>query len=103
MPGTGGIRHAEKKLEEVLETFFYRMPDDRLSKEAAKILYEEGIDRGVTRLERYASCAFAHFLAYGLRLRERQEYEFKPLGLGNLFHRGYGRILPERQKYCLFP
>ena len=27
-----------KKLEEVLETFFYRMPDDRLSKEAAKIL-----------------------------------------------------------------
>lgn len=76
-----------KKLEEVLETFFYRMPDDRLSKEAAKILYEEGIDRGVTRLERYASCAFAHFLAYGLRLRERQEYEFKPLDWGNLFHR----------------
>ena len=41
----------------------------------------------MTRLERYASCAFAHFLAYGLRLRERQEYEFKPLDWGNLFHR----------------
>lgn len=66
------------------------MPDDRLSKEAAKILYEEGIDRGVTRLERYASCAFAHFLAYGLRLRERQKYEFKPLDLGESFSPGYG-------------
>lgn len=87
MPGTGRDPARRKKLEEVLETFFYRMPDDRLSKEAAEILYEEGIDRGVTRLERYASCAFAHFLAYGLRLRERQEYEFKPLDWGNLFHR----------------
>ena len=71
----------------MLETLYYRRPDDRLSKEAAKILYEEGIDSGVTRLERYASCAFAHVLAYGLRLRERQEYEFKPLDWGNLFHR----------------
>lgn len=76
-----------RQMDEVLETFFYRMPDDRLSKEAAEILYREGLDRGVTRLEKYASCAFAHFLAYGLRLSERQEYEFKPLDWGNLFHR----------------
>lgn len=76
-----------RQMDEILETFFFRMPDDRLSKEAAEILYREGLDRGVTRLEKYASCAFAHFLAYGLRLSERQEYEFKPLDWGNLFHK----------------
>lgn len=76
-----------RQMDEILEAFFFRMPDDRLSKEAAEILYREGLDRGVTRLEKYASCAFAHFLAYGLRLSERQEYEFKPLDWGNLFHR----------------
>ena len=102
VPGTRRDPARRKKLEEVLETFFYRMPDDRLSKEAAKILYEEGIDRGVTRLERYASCAFAHFLAYGLRLRERQEYEFKPLDWGNLFHRAMEHFA-RKAEICLFP
>ena len=76
-----------QSLEQVMQAHFYRMPDDRLSKKAAEILYREGIDKGVTRLEKYASCAFAHFMAYGLRLSERQEYEFKPLDWGNLFHK----------------
>lgn len=76
-----------EKLDEILDAHFYRMPKDRLSVEVSRILYREGLDKGVTRLEKYASCAFAHFMAYGLRLSERQEYEFKPLDWGNLFHR----------------
>lgn len=87
-----------RQMDEVLSAFFYRMPNDRLSKEAAEILYREGLDRGVTRLEKYASCAFAHFLAYGLRLSERQEYEFKPLDWGNLFHRAMEHFAGEAEK-----
>ena len=52
----------------------------------AKKLYGEKIEGSVTRLERFAACAFAHFLSYGLRLKERKEYRFEAVDLGNVFH-----------------
>ncbi len=54
--------------------------------ETAKILYGEISPYGATRLEQYASCAFAHFLRYGLGVTERAEYEFRALDLGNVMH-----------------
>lgn len=41
----------------------------------------------VTRLEKFASCAYAHFLSYGLRLSDREEYGFEALDLGNIAHK----------------
>ena len=32
-------------------------------------------------LEKFAACACAHFLTYGLRLKEREVYEFAALDL----------------------
>ena len=40
----------------------------------------------MTRLEQYAACAYAHFLMYGLKLSEREQYEFAPVDMGNIFH-----------------
>ena len=37
-------------------------------------------------MEQYASCAYAHFLRYGLELLERQEYRLEAVDVGNLFH-----------------
>ena len=52
----------------------------------AKAVYgEEGI-YSVTRLEKYAACAYAHFLQYGLRLKEREVYEFAAVDMGKLLH-----------------
>ena len=53
----------------------------------AEKLYGEKIEGSVTRLERFSACAFAHFLSYGLRLKERKEYRFEAVDLGNIFHR----------------
>ena len=53
---------------------------------AAKAMYGEGGTYSVTRLEKYASCAYAHFLQYGLRLKEREVYEFAAVDMGNLLH-----------------
>lgn len=40
----------------------------------------------VSRLESYASCAYAHFLTYGLRLKEKTTHDFNRMDLGNVYH-----------------
>jgi ATP-dependent helicase/nuclease subunit B len=57
-----------------------------ISKEAAYLLYGDSLSGSVTRLERYAGCAFAHFMAYGLSLEERREYKLAVPDIGNIFH-----------------
>lgn len=52
----------------------------------AKAVYGEEGAYSVTRLEKYAACAYAHFLQYGLRLKEREVYEFAAVDMGTLLH-----------------
>lgn len=52
----------------------------------AHALYGTVLENSVTRLEQYAACAYAHFLMYGLKLSEREQYEFAPVDMGNIFH-----------------
>ncbi|MCD8221236.1 MAG: helicase-exonuclease AddAB subunit AddB [Clostridiales bacterium] len=57
-----------------------------IGRAAAQALYGKVIYGSVTRLEQYASCAYAHFLQYGLELTERTRFEIRAADLGNLFH-----------------
>ncbi|MCM1126318.1 MAG: helicase-exonuclease AddAB subunit AddB [Lachnospiraceae bacterium] len=52
----------------------------------ARALYGNMLENSVSRLERYAACAYAHFLQYGLLLKEREEFRFEQVDLGNIFH-----------------
>ena len=86
------------RVEELMKSGFYTRPADGLTKEVAKQLYGEHFQDSITRIERFSACAFAHFLTYGLRLRERQTYEFQPIDLGNVCHSAleyYSRKLKE--------
>lgn len=65
---------------------FYVNTERGISKEAAYMLYGNSLSGSVTRLERYAGCAFAHFMAYGLSLEERREYKLAVPDIGNIFH-----------------
>lgn len=76
-----------RKTEQVIEASFYRKPEDSLTKKTAEKLYGTVLENSVTRLEKFSACAYAHFLSYGLQLKEREEYKFQALDLGNLFHR----------------
>ncbi len=62
-------RHEEETnriLDKLIEGAFYINREHGISKEAAKLLYGNELKGSVTRLEKYAGCAFAHFMAYGL-------------------------------------
>ena len=65
---------------------FGRYQHHSLGKAVARALYGIQLENSVSRLERFAACAYAHFLEYGLMLREREEYRFEQVDMGNVFH-----------------
>ena len=76
----------EEKLTQLLDGAFSAHQDTKLGKAVAHALYGTVLENNVTRLEQYAACAYAHFLMYGLKLSEREQYEFAPVDMGNIFH-----------------
>lgn len=76
----------EKTVSELTELAFRVYKDEPISRAVATVLYGKILENSVTRLEQYASCAYAHFLKYGLMLREREEYSFDSRDMGTIFH-----------------
>ena len=74
------------RVEQIVNAAFYSKDTSKLGKEIAEILYGKVLENSVTRLEKFSACAYAHFLAYGLNLQERELYQFQAVDLGNLFH-----------------
>ncbi|MCY0876537.1 MAG: PD-(D/E)XK nuclease family protein [Firmicutes bacterium] len=64
----------------------HSVPEPYLSPKMAQALYGDELLGSVSRLERYASCAFAHFGQYGLRLRERERLYVDAARRGSLAH-----------------
>lgn len=86
-------RHGEEsERERLLNAAFYKKAPERIMPSAAEQMYGEAERFGVTRLERFASCAYAHFLTYGLKLSEREQYRFEALDLGNIAHQSMERF-----------
>ncbi len=78
--------HKRWMLDKLVEGAFFVNKEMGISKAAAKLLYGTELKGSVTRLEKYAGCAFAHFLAYGLSLEQRQEYKLAVPDIGTIFH-----------------
>lgn len=84
-----GLNFAENHQEQTHKLFqaaFTRYLEIPLPERLAASLYGQKMRGSVTRLEKYAACAYAHFLQYGLQLREREEFSFEPVDMGTLFH-----------------
>lgn len=72
--------------KKMTEAAFWQYAHSPLSREVAKAVYGTMLENSVSRLEQYASCAYSHFLQYGLMLKEREEYSFEQVDLGNVYH-----------------
>lgn len=82
-------REEEKRTEllRLIRAVFYINGEKGLQRRAARQLYGEKLSGSVSRFEKFAECAFAHFAAYGLELTEREEYRLSAPDIGNLFHK----------------
>lgn len=78
--------------ERILSAPYYHYAHEPISRIVAQSLYGHQMEGSVTRLEKFASCAYAHFLQYGLKLRERMESSFASVDMGNLYHEALERF-----------
>lgn len=76
-----------EKVKKLVEAAFLTRTEEGLGRGIAQALYGSVLENSVSRLEKFAACAFSHFLMYGLKLTPREEYSFQPVDMGNVFHR----------------
>ena len=82
------LSNSEYKFKDkMIDGAFLVKHKEQISKDTAENLYGSENKFSVTRLEKFASCPYAHFLDYGLRLSDREEYGFEPMDLGNIAHK----------------
>lgn len=93
----GSQKGWEQKLAHFIDGVGFVNEENGLTRQVAEALYGKELKNSVTRVEQYAQCAFAHFLQYGLQLKERYEFRFSGLDFGNIFHEVL-RLYPERLK-----
>ncbi len=74
------------KRDFLTQAAFRRYEDTGLSAAVARALYGVQLENSVTRLETFAACAYRHFLQYGLALKERGEFSFETVDMGNVYH-----------------
>ena len=72
--------------QKLLQTAYKSFAAEPIGHAAAGALYGTELENSVTRLERFAACAFSHYLNYGLHLKERRLLEFATVDMGNLYH-----------------
>ncbi len=76
----------KEPIYKLVEASLYRYEKTKLSPEIIRQLYGAVLENSVTRLEEFSKCAFSHFMKYGLRLREREDFQLEASDLGQIFH-----------------
>ncbi len=88
-------------VESLSEAAFYRYQPTTLPREITRMLYGMVLENSISKMEQFARCAYAHFLDYGMELKEREDFVFGSLDMGNVFHQVlelFGRKLAEEKK-----
>lgn len=74
------------QMEKLLQAAYEHYEHKPLGAMIARMVYGTVLENSVSRLERYAACAYAHFLQYGLNLKEREVFQLENTDLGNIYH-----------------
>ncbi|KMT23345.1 helicase-exonuclease AddAB subunit AddB [Clostridium cylindrosporum] len=74
------------KINSILEGLLYTNQVKKVPRDKIRQLYS-GNRFSVSQLETYSKCPYSYFVKYGLKAKERREYGFKALEIGNFMHR----------------
>ncbi len=79
--------NAKKAVFDRMLDFCFRIHgEDRISEAVSRVLYGDMEILSPTRLEKFAECAYRHFMLFGLKAMEREEFGFERKDLGSVLH-----------------
>ncbi len=82
----------------MMQILNYQNDVTNLDEQLTKQLYSDEIVASVSRLELFNQCEFAHYLRYGLKLKEREQYKLDLPHIGELYHEALKRIAEKIKK-----
>lgn len=77
---------AQHHLRALIDGLFHQNQGGPITPPVASRLFGNPLRASVSRLEKFQACPFAHFLNYGLRLKEREVYKLSYPDMGQFFH-----------------
>lgn len=84
----------EKNWQQLVHQIFkFNVLPKALTPETAIALFGQNISASVSKIEAYYQDPFSHFLTYGLRLKEREQYEIDAAKTGDYFHHALDLVM----------
>ena len=75
-----------EKLEKIIKASFLTNDKGAVEGHGIRSLYGDLERVSVSRLERFVTCPYQHFLTYGLKIKEKEEYGFESVDYGVIAH-----------------
>lgn len=82
-----GEEEWKRKLMLVRRASEYRGMQPQISRESAKLLYNDYHRYSVSRLNDYSACPFSYFVKHGLQAKEQEVWQIQKFEIGSLLHK----------------
>lgn len=86
------------ELKRIVTGLFHSNYEKPLKSGTSRKLYGDILQASVSRMETFVACPFAHFISYGLRLKERRIFRLEAPDIGQLFHASLNLISVKLQE-----
>ncbi len=98
-------QHSDRQIRDLTKNLLgsldYQNSPKKLRPEIISGLYGNDIVTSISKLEEFYTDPYEYFLKYGLKLRERDEFEISPANTGQFYHEALDRIVKEINKQQL--
>ncbi len=95
LPALHAFDGRRQELHGLRSALRHRVASEDIPRDLARRLYGGPRSVSITRLEKYASCPFQHFIDYGLKPVKIEPYELKKQDEGSFYHEAMERFLGE--------
>lgn len=76
----------KEKLLKAIKGFEYKNEAEQINSKNIKKLYGDKLKTSISRLEQYRNCPFSFHLKYGLKLKEKEDYNITSIDTGSFMH-----------------
>ncbi|MBQ9298016.1 MAG: helicase-exonuclease AddAB subunit AddB [Clostridia bacterium] len=76
----------EPKLRRAIKGINYSNLSEKIDENTINKLYGNKMQTSISKLEQYRTCPFSFHLTYGLKLKEQESFELRPIDTGSFMH-----------------